>query len=64
MTEPSTPELIRARAAAERLGKHPRTLARWSEQGLLPEPVRLGLRGDRHYRAEDIDALLKNGATV
>jgi len=64
MTRTDSPELIRARVAAERLGKHPRTLARWSEQGILPEPIRLGPRGDRHYRAEDIDAVLRDGATT
>jgi DNA-binding transcriptional MerR regulator len=63
MTYPSSPALIRARVAADRLGKHPRTLARWSEQGILPEPIRLGPRGDRHYRTEDIDAVLREGAT-
>ena len=62
MTQRNDPELIGARAAAERLGKHPRTLARWSERGILPEPVRLGPRGDRHYRAGDIDALIQDGA--
>jgi hypothetical protein len=62
MTDRNDPELIRARAAADRLGKHPRTLARWSQLGILPDPVRLGPRGDRHYRAEDIDALLRDGA--
>lgn len=55
------PELIRASVAARWLGKHVRTLARWSDEGVLPEPVRLGPRGDRHYLKADIDALLQNG---
>jgi DNA-binding transcriptional MerR regulator len=63
MTQPDKPVLLRARAAADRLGKNVRTLRRWSERGLLPEPIRLGPRGDRHYRAEDIDALIANGAS-
>jgi DNA-binding transcriptional MerR regulator len=49
--------------AARRLGKHASTLKRWSERGILPEPIRLGPRGDRHYRAEDIEALLQDGST-
>jgi DNA-binding transcriptional MerR regulator len=36
------------------------TLKRWSERGVLPEPVRLGPSSYRYYRADDIDALLKN----
>ena len=63
MTDPSDPALIRASTAAKRLGKHISTLKRWSEEGILPEPIRLGPRGDRHYRAEHIDAVLKNGAS-
>lgn len=63
MTEPNGPELIRASVAAKRLGKHPITLKRWSEQGILPEPIRLGPRGDRHYLAADIDAVLRDGVT-
>lgn len=62
MTERNDPELLTARAAASRLGKHPRTLARWSDQGILPEPVRLGPRADRHYLAENIAAIIENGA--
>jgi DNA-binding transcriptional MerR regulator len=57
MANPSTPGLIRARAAAERLDVSTSTLKRWSEQGILPEPVRLGPRGDRFYRLADIDHL-------
>jgi hypothetical protein len=62
MTDRNDAELITARAAAQRLSKHPRTLARWSDRGVLPESVRLGPRGDRHYRAGDIEAIIENGA--
>ena len=54
MADPSTPELIRARAAAGRLGVHPVTLRRWSERGDFPQPIRLGPRGDRFYKLSDI----------
>lgn len=62
MTDRNDPEVIRASSAAKRLGKQCRTLALWSERGILPEPIRLGPRGDRHYRVEDIDAVLRNGS--
>jgi predicted DNA-binding transcriptional regulator AlpA len=63
MTDPSGPALIRARAAAERLGVHYRTLQRWSDSGDFPPPVRLGPRGDRFYRLSDIhDHLDRNGS--
>lgn len=61
-TDRDTSELIRASEAARRLGVHPATLARWSERGVLPQPVRLGPGQRRHYRAEDIDALVQDGA--
>jgi DNA-binding transcriptional MerR regulator len=63
MLDPNEPELIRASAAARLLGKHVNTLKRWSDQGILPEPIRLGPRGDRHYRVEDIEAVLRDGAS-
>ena len=64
MTDPSTPALIRARVAAEKLGVHPVTLRRWSDSGAFPQPVKLGPRGDRFYRVSDIAHHLDlNGAT-
>lgn len=55
MTDPSTPELVRANVAAARLHVHPVTLKRWSARGDFPQPVRLGPRGDRFYRVADIE---------
>lgn len=49
--------LIKASTAARRLDVSPVTLKRWSERGILPQPVRLGIRGDRHYRLADIARL-------
>ena len=54
MADPSEPALIRARAAAERLGVHYRTLQRWSDSGDFPPPIRLGPRRDRFYKLSDI----------
>jgi excisionase family DNA binding protein len=36
---------------------HCNTLRRWGERGIIPV-YRLGPRGDRRYRREDVDALL------
>jgi predicted DNA-binding transcriptional regulator AlpA len=63
MTDPSNPTLIRARAAAARLGVHASTLKRWSERGDFPPPVRLGPRGDRFYKLSDVAHHLENGST-
>ena len=59
MADPSRSGLIRARAAAERLGVHISTLRRWSDRGDFPQPVRLGPRGDRFYKAADVDGYME-----
>lgn len=55
-------DLIKASDAARLLGVTPRTLARWSDSGTLPEPVRVGPGQRRYYYRADIDALLHEGA--
>jgi predicted site-specific integrase-resolvase len=45
-------ELITRRAAAEQLGRHPHTLARWANQGYGPVPV--VLNGKWMYQVSDI----------
>jgi DNA-binding transcriptional MerR regulator len=55
-------DLIKASDAARLLGCNPRTLARWSDGGTLPEPVRVGPGNRRYYFRADIDALLHEGA--
>ena len=54
--------LVRASEAARLLGIHPRTLAKWSDSGDAPAPVRVGPARRRFYRAEDIDALMHEAA--
>ena len=42
------------------LNLHVGTVRRWSDKGIL-KAYRLGPRGDRRFRWEDVDALLKEG---
>ena len=49
--------MLTIREACELLSVHGNTLRRWSDQGLV-RAYRIGLRGDRRFRQEDIDGLL------
>jgi excisionase family DNA binding protein len=49
--------MLTIREACELLSVHGNTLRRWSDQGLV-RAYRIGLRGDRRFRLEDIDNLL------
>jgi excisionase family DNA binding protein len=49
-------ELLRAREVADRLGIHLRTVWRWTAEGELPAPFRLG--HTTRWRRRDIDAFL------
>ena len=51
-------KLLRIREAAEMLGVNPETLRRWDRQGRL-KAIKIGKRGDRRYRQEDIAKLIK-----
>ena len=42
---------------ARLLGVHPNTVRRWSDAGILPT-YRIGTRGDRRFRSEDMSRLL------
>lgn len=50
-------KLIRIRKAAEILGVNPETLRSWDRQGRL-KAIKIGKRGDRRYRQEDIIKLI------
>jgi excisionase family DNA binding protein len=43
--------------AAAMLNAHPNSVRRWADLGLLPS-FRIGLRGDRRFRVEDIAFLV------
>ena len=51
------PGLVGVREAAELLGVHSNTVRRWSSRGLL-KSYRVGPRGDRRFRQEDLEAFL------
>lgn len=52
------PELLTLKEACGILKVHPNTLRQWDEKGIL-KAVRFGNRGDRRYRKEDIENLIK-----
>ena len=45
---------------AQLLGAHPNTVRHWSENGIL-KSYRIGPRGDRRFRKEDMDDFLNAG---
>ena len=61
-TVAASPRLLSIREAAELLSVHLATLRRWEASGLI-EAVRVGPRGHRRFRVEDVDALIE-GARV
>jgi len=58
MTEDKLPNsMLTVREVSQLLHVHSNTLRRWSDQGIL-KAYRIGPRGDRRFRAEDIAVLL------
>ena len=51
-----TVPVLTMREATRLLNVHGNTLRRWSDQGLI-KAYRLGPRGERRFKREDIDAL-------
>jgi excisionase family DNA binding protein len=52
-----TGRMLRTGEACQILCVHCNTLRRWSEQGII-SAYRVGPRGDRRFRLEDVNALL------
>lgn len=50
--------LLKIREAALKLGVNPETLRRWDRDGILVA-VKVGKRGDRRYKAEDIESFIE-----
>jgi len=55
---PKSKAMMTISQAAQLLRVHPNTLRRWSNQGIL-KSYRVGQRGDRRFRREDLAGLLK-----
>lgn len=51
--------LYTLKETCELLKVHPQTLRQWDRKGIL-KAVRVGVRGDRRYRKEDIAKLMKS----
>ena len=61
--EPPSVVLLTPRDVARLLNVHINTVRRWSEQGIL-KSYRISSRGDRRFRREDVDAILREGKKV
>jgi len=57
-TKDELPKLLTIRQAAEVLNVHVETLRRWDKSGKL-KAIRVNERGDRRYRPEDLEKLMK-----
>ena len=55
--EPAPSPMLKTGEACRILCIHSNTLRRWSEQGIITA-YRIGPRGDRRFRREDVAALL------
>jgi excisionase family DNA binding protein len=58
MAKIEIPELLTLKQASEILQVHPNTLRDWDKKGIL-KAVRIGQRGDRRYKKEDIKKLME-----
>lgn len=49
--------LLTVAQVAERLNAHPHSVRRWADSGLL-HCYRIGFRGDRRFKPDDVDEFL------
>lgn len=59
MDQANIPELLTLKEAGMILKCHPNTLRNWDKNGIL-KAVRIGERGDRRFRKEDILKLIND----
>ncbi len=50
--------LLTIREVARLLNAHPNSIRRWADMGLLAS-CRVGIRGDRRFKPEDVSAFLE-----
>ena len=55
--------MLKTRDVAHLLGLHANTVRRWSNQGLV-KSYRIGSRGDRRFKREDIDDFLQEAKST
>lgn len=60
MSQKELPELLTLKQASELLQVHPNTLRNWDKNGML-KAVRIGQRGLRRYKRDDIHKILNTG---
>jgi len=58
MKKQNTKGLLKLADAAKLLNVHPQTLRAWDRKGIL-KAVRFGERGDRRYKREDLEKIMK-----
>jgi excisionase family DNA binding protein len=58
-SEAKRPRLLTLKQASEMLNCHPNTLRAWDKSGYLVA-IRIGNRGDRRYKKEDIMKIIGN----
>jgi excisionase family DNA binding protein len=58
MDKADLPKLLTLKQVCEILGVHANTLRDWDKKGIF-KAVRIGQRGDRRYRKEDVMKLLE-----
>jgi excisionase family DNA binding protein len=56
-------KLLTVSEAARVLSAHPNSVRRWADMGLLPS-YRIGRRGDRRFKTEDLHYFLLSWASV
>ncbi len=57
--DPSVPQrLLTLKEVSDMLRVHPNSIRRWSDAGLLPA-VRIGERGDRRFRLQDVERFMQ-----
>ena len=59
MDQSNIPELLTIKDACMILKCHPNTLRNWDRKGIL-KAVRIGERGDRRFRKEDIVKIIES----
>ena len=59
LMDPSSEEMLTISDVARLLKVHPNSVRRWSNQGLI-KVYRVGVRGDRRFRHDDVTKFLES----